>query len=83
MFIDDYWCSNLLCSENPTIGGCPCKDPVQGPTEIDARSQVDMGLSDQDVADLTTAWNVTMGIVQQAILKSKGYTWSLLWGQVS
>ena len=28
MFIDDYWCSNLICSEHPNTAGCPCSDPV-------------------------------------------------------
>jgi hypothetical protein len=40
-FIDDFWCSNQLCKEtNNTVGGCPCGDPVQGPTEEDRHSQV-------------------------------------------
>jgi len=81
MFIDDYWCSNLICQENPHVAGCPCGDPVQGPTEVNKNNQIDMGLSDEDVRDLTMAWNLTMGLVQEAILKNKGYTWSLLWGQ--
>jgi hypothetical protein len=81
MFIDDYWCSNLLCTEDPSIAGCPCNDPAQGPTEINAHSQIDMGLTDQDIKDITLGWNQTMGAVQQAILKAKGYTWSLMYGQ--
>ena len=39
-FIDDYWCSDLLCHQDPSIAGCPCGDPVQGPSEIDRNSQV-------------------------------------------
>lgn len=81
LFIDDYWCSNLLCQEDPSIRGCPCGDPVQGPTEIDRNSQADMGLSDEDVRDITLAWNETMGAVQQSILDAGGYTWSLMAGQ--
>jgi len=76
-FIDDYWCSNLLCEQDPSIAGCPCNDPVQGPTEVDANSQIDMGLSDEDIADLTLAWNETMGAAQREILRLGGYTWSL------
>lgn len=81
MFIDDYWCSDLLCNQNPSIAGCPCGDPVQGPTEINKYSQQDMSLSDQDIMELTLGWNTTMGAVQHAILDHKGYTWTLMSGQ--
>eukprot|EP01065_Artemidia_motanka_P034933 TRINITY_DN42915_c0_g1_i1.p1 TRINITY_DN42915_c0_g1~~TRINITY_DN42915_c0_g1_i1.p1 ORF type:complete len:440 (+),score=155.68 TRINITY_DN42915_c0_g1_i1:56-1375(+) len=81
LFIDDYWCSNLICKANPRVHGCPCGDPVQGPTEIDRNSQVDMGLSDEDIRDITVEWNKTMGAVQQAILDKNGYTWSLFKNQ--
>lgn len=82
LFLDDFWCSDLLCRDsNNAILGCPCNDPVQGPTEIDRYSQMDMGLSDQDIADLTIQWNITMGHVQRAILNHSAYTWSLIPGQ--
>jgi hypothetical protein len=32
LFIDDFWCSNLMNGS--------CSDPVQGPSEIDKNSQV-------------------------------------------
>ena len=81
LFIDDFWCSDLLCKADPSVAGCPCGDPVQGPTEIDRYSQADMGLSDEAVRDLTIAWNATMEAVQRAILGAGGYTWSLMLGQ--
>lgn len=80
-FIDDYWCSDVQCKAEPGTPGCPCGDPVQGPTEVDKYNQVDMGLSDDDVRDLTLAWSTTMGMVQSAILNASGYTWSLMHGQ--
>jgi hypothetical protein len=80
-FIDDFWCSNLLCKQNPKIRGCPCNDPVQGPTEINKYSQEDMGLSDEDIRDITVEWNKTMTAVQQAHLDHGAYTWSLIPGQ--
>ena len=40
-----------------------------------------MGLSDSDIAELTTAWAETMGAVQQKILDAKAYTWSLIPGE--
>jgi len=82
LFLDDYWCSDLLCEHsNNTIAGCPCNDPVQGPTEIDRHSQFDMSLTDQDIRDMTVQWNETMSAVERAILQHGGYTWSLIPGQ--
>ena len=40
-----------------------------------------MGLTDEDVRDLTLGWNATMTAVQKAILAANGYTWSLMKGQ--
>ena len=74
-FIDDFWCSNIV------NGTGACGDPVQGPTEIDAHSQADMGLSDQDIADITNGWLAGMTAAQQAILDRGAYTWSLIPGQ--
>jgi len=82
-FFDDYWCSNTICAANPDVAGCPCSDPVQGPTEVDKYNQIDMGLSDKDVADITLAWNTTMDLVETAILKAGAYTWWLMDGQVN
>lgn len=82
LFIDDFWCSDLICNASGnTVAGCPCSDPVQGPTEVERHSQVDMGLTDEDIRDITIAWNFTMGAVQRSILEQKGYTWSLMNGQ--
>jgi hypothetical protein len=68
LFIDDFWCSDLICAADPSVSSCPCTDPVQGPTEVDRFSQLDMGLSDVDVAAITKGWNETMGAVQASIL---------------
>ena len=67
--IDDYWCSDLLCEEQPPPAGCPCGDPVQGPTEIERHAQLDMGLRDEDIKALTLAWRQTMGAAQRARLQ--------------
>lgn len=76
-FIDDFWCSDIV------NGSGACTDPVQGPTEIDPHSQADMGLSDEDVADITRGWLLTMTAAQQMIVAAGAYTWSLVPGQVS
>ena len=55
-----------------------CSDPVQGPTEIEKHSQLDMGLSDEDIKELTIEWDKTMSAVQTAHLKHNAYTWSLI-----
>ena len=78
LFIDDYWCSDLICKADSTVAGCPCNDTVQGPTEINKYSQSDIGLSDEDVRAITLGWNDTMGKVQQKILDMNAYTWSLI-----
>ena len=75
LFLDDYWCSSLL------NGTGACTDPAQGPTEVEAHSVVDMGLSDADVAALTQGWLDTTTAAQAAIVAAGGYTWSLLPGQ--
>eukprot|EP01061_Rhynchopus_euleeides_P026720 TRINITY_DN43531_c0_g1_i1.p1 TRINITY_DN43531_c0_g1~~TRINITY_DN43531_c0_g1_i1.p1 ORF type:complete len:453 (+),score=152.80 TRINITY_DN43531_c0_g1_i1:179-1360(+) len=75
LFIDDFWCSSLV------NGSHACTDPVQGPSEVDSHNQADMGLSDNDVRDITEAFYVTMTAAQEAILKAKAYTWSLFPGQ--
>ena len=76
-------CSDLLCKADPSTAGCPCSDPVQGPTEVDRYSQADTGLTDKDIADLTLAWNETMGAVQRSLLSKRKYTWSLIYGQAN
>lgn len=81
LFMDDFWCSNLVCNANPSVAGCPCGDPVQGPTEVDKHNQADMGLSDKDVRDITLAWNETMTAVEKALLTAGAYTWWLMAGQ--
>ena len=82
LFLDDFWCSDLLCRDDPSIAGCPCNDPVQGPTtEIEPHSQTDMGLSDEDIQHITLEWNRTMTRVHQLLLNNNAYTWSLIPGQ--
>jgi len=81
LFMDDFWCSDLICADSPTTPGCPCSDPVQGATEIDRNQQADMDLSDEDIRDLYLAWDNNMEQIQQAILNKNGYTWSLMQGQ--
>lgn len=70
--LQDFWCSNLI------NGSGACTDPAQGPTEIDANNQADMGLSDEDVADITRGWLAAMTAVQAAIVAAGAYTWSLI-----
>ena len=40
-----------------------------------------MGLSDQDIADITVGWLETMTAAQNYIVQQGGYTWSLIPGQ--
>ena len=40
-----------------------------------------MGLTDQEIKDITLGWFETMEAVGSAILAADGYTWSLMPGQ--
>ena len=72
-FIDDFWCARSLNGS--------CTDPAEGPTEVEAHSVVDMGLSEAAVVDITRGWLDTMTRAQEAIVAAGGYTWSLIPGQ--
>jgi hypothetical protein len=75
LFLDDFWCSSLL------NGTGACTDPAQGPTEVEAHSVADMGLSDADVADITQGKLATTTPVQASKVGAGGYPCSLLPGQ--
>jgi hypothetical protein len=62
LFIDDFWCS---LATNTTQ---ECTDPVPGPSEVDPNNQVDTGLSNDSLHEITNAWLESMQIMQQAIL---------------
>ena len=82
LFLDDFWCSDLICRQTDNrTAGCPCNDPVQGATEINPYQQIDMGLSDEDIRDITVEWNKTMTAIHRALLENEAYTWSLIPGQ--
>lgn len=82
LFLDDYWCSNVECHATMnSTPGCPCTDPVQGPTEVDRYSQVDTGLTDDDIYHLTLEWRQTMAHVEEALLQHGAYAWSMMHGQ--
>jgi hypothetical protein len=48
---------------------------------MDSYSQSDMGLTDEDIREITSEWNKTMAAVQRTLLNHKAYTWSLVYGQ--
>ena len=82
LFLDDYWCSDQLCHEtNNSIKGCPCDDPFQGPTESERHAVLDMGLSDQEILEITREWNLTMSLIEKRLLEHGAYTWWLIENQ--
>ncbi len=82
LFLDDYWCSDRLCHETyNSTKGCPCDDPFQGPTESERHAVLDMGLSDQDILEITLEWNVTMSLLEKRLLEHGAYTWWLIENQ--
>ena len=54
---------------------------MQGPTEVEKHNQEDLGLSSEDVRDITWWGLCRMGAVQEAVLQAQGYTWSLMLGR--
>lgn len=79
LFMDDYWCSTLICdAHNDTVAGCPCDDKVQGATEVNVWQQRDMGLSDEDIRDITLGWNETMTAIEKKLLDENAYSWWLM-----
>jgi len=77
-FMDDYWCSDI---EQQQKGLDACRNPAQGPSEVDKFNQEDMGLSDEDVLDITKAWNSNMEAIERRILDLGKYTWYLMAGE--
>jgi hypothetical protein len=65
-FIDDYWCF-----------GPSCHDPVPGPSEFDKYNQLDMGLTDADVQQISEGWRENMDAAHEMILKLGGFAWDL------
>ena len=55
--------------------GTPPEDCPGGPTEEEVHCVKDMGLTKQDVEDITEAWKLSLAAVKQQILKSKGFSW--------
>eukprot|EP01048_Picozoa_sp_COSAG05_P012010 COSAG05_NODE_1174_length_5617_cov_33.367162_2_plen_384_part_00 len=66
VFIDDFWCY-----------GSSCTDPVAGASEIDKYQQVDMGLSDAEIKDISIGWRANMEAVHKALIKHKAFAWDL------
>lgn len=85
-YLDDGWSSTPEQIEPwmPKDGFCstcepgtPPEDCFGGPTEEEVHCVQDMGLSRQDVADITTGWKHTMELAQAAIVKAGGFNWQL------
>jgi len=64
--------------ESPHIDGIFIDDNWGArPSEEDKRSVIDMGLSEQDVADIKGNWTLTMQQTMQAVLDKGGFNWQL------
>ena len=73
-FLDDYWCSNKLNG----VGSSACIE--EGASEIDRYQLLDMGLTPDDVRDITLGWQANMKAVESYILSKRAYSWSLMYG---
>jgi hypothetical protein len=68
-FFDDQW------YDKPTYSGMCSASPYGGPTEIDSNCIQDMGLSQQDVTDITTGWQATMNSMYQVLQDHGGFAY--------
>jgi hypothetical protein len=55
-------------------------DCKTGPSEIEIHCLADMGLSVQDVLDLTAGWKQTTAAAMRAIAKAGGWVWQMFSG---
>ena len=66
--------------DNPNIDGIFTDDEWNspgGPTEVDAQSVEDMGLSSKDVADITANWVLSMKAAHTKVLEKGGFAWRM------
>ena len=57
-------------------------DCSTGPSELEAHCLLDMGLSKQDVLDLTAGWKQTQGAAMRAIAQAGGWVWQMFSGRI-
>ena len=88
-YLDDGWHvgQDKYAPWMPKAGFCdtcaPGSDPAKcpgGPTEEEVHCVIDMGLSAEDVKDITAGWKLTMAGAQAAIVKGGGFNWQLFHG---
>ena len=77
-YFDDSWRSKAVPSPQPPPGSvmhsCDAS-PIGGATEENPFCAVDMGLTRQDVVDITSNWTLTRKMTAAALLKAKGFGW--------
>eukprot|EP01083_Nonionella_stella_P271962 922015_1 len=70
-FIDDQWYDHQQYS----TGMCSGYNTFGGPTEEDKNCAQDMGLSANDVKDITNGWQQSMLMAENAMLSHNGFWW--------
>eukprot|EP00937_MAST-01D_sp_MAST-1D-sp2_P007094 g7094.t1 len=73
-YFDDSWHTAPLQPPSKPWVSCE-QSPVGGATEEHPFCSQDMGLSAQDVRDITGNWTVTAAAAQRAVLDHGGFTW--------
>jgi hypothetical protein len=71
-FIDDQWYDHNAYGNNQCAGF----NTFGGPTEEDQHCIQDMGLTANDVADITNGWNQSMAMAEDAIVSNNGFWWN-------
>jgi len=74
-YVDDSWSTGRHKHfDNSTWHSCD-SGPIGGATEEEKHCSVDMGLTAQDVAEITGNWSITKQQAQTAVLANKGFLW--------
>jgi len=65
---------------NPAIDGVFLDDnwSANGPSEEDPKCIEEIGLSKQDISDMTVAWQTTTNAVYSALISAKSFAWQLI-----
>ena len=86
-YFDDYWLkSGEGWAEGPSklpptlAKNVNLSDCKTGPSEIEIHCLQDMGLSVQDVVDLTNGWKETTAAAMRAVANAGGWVWQMFSG---
>lgn len=74
-YVDDSWSRGAGKNFDPTTWNSCSNGAIGGATEEEKHCSIDMGLTAQDVADITGNWSLTKAQAKAAVLANKGFLW--------